>query len=292
MICVVTFAILALIILALVFLIYKKEKNLKILNFYVNNLKEEVNFVNQQKLEVERKLESRTALLIDVSHELRSPLHGIVILSETLSTKWQDLKDDDKHEYVTSIFDASIKLTQLVNHLLDFSKFDAGKMVFDFGKLDLIENIEEVIKYCRSMYLFNGNIAINFYKQDIKEAFILGDSPRINQLITNLLINAIKHTDLGAIDAQLDYIQHEEDDYWKFTLIDSGTGILSKDLESIFEPFIQGALVSSNVQAGSGLGLTTCKQIVEAHQGKIWAENNQIKGAKFSFIIPIYKDIS
>lgn len=274
----------------LIALFRTQKKNLKILNNQIDNLREEIDLLTQQKLETEYSLESRTALLTDVSHELRSPLHGIISLSETLSTKWNELEDSNKHKFIGSIFDASVGLIKLVNNLLDFSKFDAGKMVFNFGKLNLVEQIEEIINYCKNVYLFDNKVIINFDRENFKEAFILGDNERINQLINNLVVNAIKHTDSGSIDAKLELVNDKDNTYWKFILIDSGTGILSQDLDNIFKSFIQGSLTSSNIQAGSGLGLAICKQIVEAHKGKIWAENNQNGGAKFNFIIPAFDD--
>ncbi|MGI4776321.1 MAG: sensor histidine kinase, partial [Janthinobacterium lividum] len=152
------FTTLAFTIFILAFFLYRNKKAskkaLNILSLQTNSINKKINSINQQKLAIEQSLESRTALLVDVSHELRSPLHGIVSLSETLSTKWGSIEDKDRHELVTSIFDASIKLTELMNNLLDFSKFNAGKMVFNFDRLNLIDFVDEAINYCKKIYLF------------------------------------------------------------------------------------------------------------------------------------------
>lgn len=245
--------------------------------------------IKEKTIELKKDLVSRTALLQDVSHEIRSPLHGIMALSEILSREWDNIDQSERKKQISNIYEISSGLTKFINELLDFSKFRAGRMVFNFEKLNLIDIIIEVIEYCRKIYLFQKKITIKFDNKKINEAFIDGDKSRIFQLIMNLFINAIKYTEEGTIFVTLKSNIIDGKEGWEFSLIDQGIGIPDNETENIFIPFNQAARKNGR-KVGTGLGLAACKQIVEAHNGKIWAENNKTKkGAKFTFIIPILK---
>lgn len=282
---------LTLIALSLAVLLYKSKK--RIINmtsrFDGQNeiLQQRLQEAIQEKIKIEGDLQSRTALLTDVSHEIRSRLHGIVTLSEFLSVNWDVIKESDRKEHTSIIFNASENLTKFMNDLLDYSKFDAGKMIFHFGKLNLVNSINDVINYCNKIYLFENKTSIKIKNEIVDEALIEGDRVRINQLFMNLFVNAIKYSEKGEITAELKQTNYDGKIYWEFILTDQGAGIPKSELEYIFEPFIQGTRNRTGKKLGSGLGLAMCKEIIKAHSGSIWAENNsEGAGAKFSFIIP------
>ena len=282
---------LLLIVSVLAVLLYKSKRqsaaeNLKA-NEQVKKYQKIAEDAVQEKIVVEEDLKSKTALLADVSHEIRSRLHGIVSLSEFLSSNWDIIKGNDSKQYAATIFEASCGLINFTNDLLDYSKFNAGKMVFQFNEFDLTNSINEVVKYCKKMYLLESNVLFKLKNEITGEALIKGDKARINQLFMNLFINAIKYSEKGEIVAELKLINYNGKVYWEFILTDQGVGIPEDELENIFEPFIQGTRNRTGKKLGSGLGLAMCKQIVEAHSGNIWAENNSDGvGARFSFIIP------
>ena len=281
----------SLIALVLAVLLYKSKKQYHItidqLNEQIAKHKQETEEAKQKMIKAESDLESRTALLRDVSHEVRSRLHGIVSLSEILSTRWSNVIESDRRVHIDSIFNSSFEMFKLMNDLLDFSKFDAGKMVFDYNEMNLVDSINEAVKYCNRMYLLEADSRLQLINKITDKALIKGDKERIHQLIMNLLINAIKYSGKGRIIAELKEINYSGKSYWEFILTDEGTGIPKDELENIFEPFTQSTRHKPSKKIGSGLGLALCKQIIEAHSGSIWAENNSSgPGAKFSFIIP------
>jgi len=282
---------LTLVALSLAVLLYKSKKRIINVTSEFNRqneiLQQRLQEAAQEKTKIEGDLQSRTALLTDVSHEIRSRLHGIVTLSEFLSVNWGVIKENDRKEHASIIFNASENLTKFVNDLLDYSKFDAGKMIFHFGKLNLVNSINDVIDYCNKMYLFENKTSIKIKNEIVDEALIEGDKVRINQLFMNLFVNAIKYSEKGEITAELKQTNYDGKIYWEFILTDQGAGIPKSELEYIFEPFIQGTRNRTGKKLGSGLGLAMCKEIIKAHSGSIWAENNsEGAGAKFSFIIP------
>jgi two-component system sensor histidine kinase ChiS len=254
----------------------------------IAELNDHINTTNTiESTTVVKDLASRTALLVDVSHEMRSPLQGIVSISEILSTKWENIEDSVRKKQVTVISEASIELIKFVNDLLNYEKFNAGKMVFDFSELSLSNMVKQTLEYCGRLYLFDKDITLNFDNHQTGEAMIYGDHDRIKQLIMNLFINAIKYSDHGEIRASLELKDFDGESYFEFNLIDQGPGIPPEEINGIFEPFTRSVIQTTNKKVGSGLGLAMCKQIVEAHHGEIWAENNGGKGSKFSFTIPV-----
>lgn len=270
---------------------FKSENNEYIrLTDKMEELSTNYNLIIEEKtIEFEKDLESRTALLQDVSHEIRSPLHGIMALSDILYKDWGNIQEEERKAQILNISEASSKLTHFINELLDFSKFKAGRMIFNFEKMNLTNSINEVIEDCRKLYLFQKKLSINFENNKITEALIYGDKYRISQLIMNLFTNSIKYTEEGTITAILKLINFKGKSCWEFSLIDQGIGIPDEDLENIFIPFNQSNREKER-KIGTGLGLAICKQIIEAHEGEIWAENNKNgKGAKFTFIIPALK---
>ncbi|WP_341751344.1 sensor histidine kinase [Candidatus Tisiphia endosymbiont of Piscicola geometra] len=116
---------------------------------------------------------------------------------------------------------------------------------------------------------------------------INGDKIRINQLLNNLFNNALKYTKEGLIIAVIDLKNHENIPYWCFSLIDTGIGIPDSELETIFEVFTRSSRTNNNF-LGTGFGLSICREIVLAHNGYIYAENNRKRGTKLEFMIPVY----
>lgn len=237
--------------------------------------------------DIQKLLDSKNAMLADIVHEMRSPVHGISSLSEALLRHWHQIQDEQQVKSINSIHRASSRISKLINELLDLAKFDAGKMILNFEKVNFVSVIEEVNKECMELYLFDKKVDIVFDNQIGVEAFINCDRNKISQLFVNLITNAAKFAPIGTVTIQLSVIDTEGRDYYKCSIIDEGAGITSTDLENIFEPFVRGSSILTNRVSGSGLGLAICKRIIEAHDGKIWAENNLDKGARFNFTIPV-----
>lgn len=227
---------------------------------------------------LEKALDAKNDFLNNISHEVRTPLQGILGISEQLAGHWEEFSEKQRYKYCKLIANSGDRLMDLMQNILDLSKYDNGKMLFEFLYHDIKKLISNVLKEQKPSLLekklkvkFNCNI----------ENKIVCDHNRIAQVVRNLLSNSIKYSPMnGTITV---YTEQNQDNSVQISIADQGAGIPQEELIHIFMPFIQG---SKNNKSGTGLGLSIAKEIVSAHNGKIWAENLPESGAKFIFIIP------
>lgn len=237
--------------------------------------------------ELETALVSKTEFLNNMSHEIRTPIQGFTALSEGLVTHWQSFSEEKRLDLASQVSNNAKRLASLVTNLLDFSKFTADKMIMDFQKISLSEVVYEIIEECKELYL--GNKDIKFKFASCKNDSICADRNRIEQVLRNLFVNAIKFSaNNSIIEAKIEPSTINNMDAIQFTISDTGPGIPENEIESIFDPFVQSSRTRS--KGGTGLGLSICKKIIDAHNGKVWAENQKDSGAVFYFIIPISQE--
>ncbi len=246
---------------------------------------------DQLKEIAEKANQAKSEFLANMSHELRTPMHAVLSFSHFGLKKTKKGEHDKLEQYFSNINSSGKKLLTLLNDLLDLSKLEAGKMNFEFD----IGQIQEVINSClneQQTRLEEKGLSIikNNFDCDFQVSM---DSTRIGQVITNLLSNAIKftperkniHITISKENRQL-WKSREAVSTLKVEVRDEGIGIPENELKSVFDKFIQSSK-TDNKSGGTGLGLAICKEIIEGHQGIIWAENNPTDGATFSFIIPV-----
>ena len=240
-----------------------------------------------------------------VSHELRTPLTAIKnAMDIILSGKAGDMTENIE-KFVSMGKRNAIRLSGIINDLLDISKIEAGKMDFKFELM----NVEPVIEYVRSNLLEvarEKGLDIVF-TPSAKQVEVYADSNRLEQVLTNLVSNAIKFTTEGNIEIsatvvnarELRYDQCFEEDIKKlqgnYLLVcveDHGIGIERKDLNHVFDKFAQIENSLSRKVGGTGLGLPIARQLMEAHNGAIWCDSEVGKGSKFYFVIPVANDKS
>jgi signal transduction histidine kinase len=242
---------------------------------------EQLEAANEQ-LKVHEKMQKE---FINVaSHELRTPIQPILGLSEVLYAK---IKDTEQRQLLDTITRNAKRLQRLTDDILDVTKIESQSLKLNkerFNLNDVITNvIDEMIvnrefKNEKSDY-DNNNIKLEYRPKDI---FVEADRIRVTQVISNLLNNSIKFTKEGKITITIE----KKDDDGEVVVIsikDTGIGIDSEMFPKLFSKF------ASKSYQGTGLGLFICKSIVEAHDGKIWAENNnnqEKKGAIFYFTLP------
>jgi signal transduction histidine kinase len=241
---------------------------------------EQLEAANEQ-LKVHEKMQKE---FINVaSHELRTPIQPILGLSEVLYAK---IKDTEQRQLLDTITRNAKRLQRLTDDILDVTKIESQSLKLNkerFNLNDVITNvIDEMIvnrefKNEKSDY-DNNNIKLEYRPKDI---FVEADRIRVTQVISNLLNNSIKFTKEGKITITIE----KKDDDGEVVVIsikDTGIGIDSEMFPKLFSKF------ASKSYQGTGLGLFICKSIVEAHDGKIWAENNnqEKKGATFYFTLP------
>jgi signal transduction histidine kinase len=270
----------------ILFFMYRHSVKLRHDAEHTNNMLEER--VKEGAIELEKSLSVKSEFLNNINHEVRSPVQGILTFAELLVKDWHKMPEDKKITYIHHVKNNSKRLLLLVNDLLDLSRLEAGKMQFNFTKNDFVDVVRGCIDECQPL-LVNKDVHIEFDTYDINIVATF-DRGRIIQVIRSLLANAIKFTPSGRITAKLYrkevFSGKGSGNFLAFSLSDNGIGIPAGELNDIFRPFTQSSRTKTGA-GGRGVGLSICYEIICAHNGKIWAENNSDKGATFIFIIPL-----
>ena len=258
------------------------------------------------KLEKLEKLKSEFVSI--VSHELRTPLTAIKnSLDIMLSGKSGELTDKMSN-FLNMGKRNVVRLSGIINDLLDLSKIEAGKMEYRFEKMDLSEPINLIFSTFDTLAT-QREISLHV-ENELQESFVFGDTQKIEQILSNLVSNAIKFTGQnGDIKIKLSKVSAQELDkkkfiaydinqidlsgaYYKIDVQDTGIGISEENLLKVFDKFRQIESSLSRKVGGTGLGLPIAKEFVDAHKGFIWVESEENKGTTFSFILPEYTQIS
>lgn len=226
-------------------------------------------------------LNIKTEILNNINHEIRTPVHGFSVISEALVEHWEDFDNEKKKHLASQVANNANRLKSLINNLLDLSNLSNGRILLDYKKVNFSQMILDMIEECRSLYIEDKKL--DFIYSNKKDIHIHVDEEKINQVLRNLYINAIKFSPEGSVIKISAEIKNNQ---LLFSISDAGVGIAIGELESIFNPFMQGSHTKSQA-GGKGLGLAISKNIINAHHGRIWAENNKGKGAIFHFSIPI-----
>ena len=248
-----------------------------------------VDDVTQKKAAAQLKAEKESAeaanrikseFLANMSHELRTPLHGILGYSSFGADKCESADRDKLRVYFKEISASSSILLHLLNDLLDLSKLESGAIDFQFIYWKVTDAALSVINEFSAL-AEKKEIFIDVVPPDFDDTAMF-DRDKITQVIRNLISNAIKFTEpKGRIDVGFENNGKSIALYVK----DSGRGIPDDELESIFNKFEQSRKTKVE-DGGTGLGLAICKQIIEGHQGRIWAEKNPDQGSVLKFTLP------
>ncbi|SDL69928.1 His Kinase A (phospho-acceptor) domain-containing protein [Pedobacter sp. ok626] len=223
---------------------------------------------------------SKSRFLANMSHEIRTPLNSVVGFSEQLG---KSELTNEQIDQVDAIRNSSEMLLALVNEILDFSKYEVGKINLEKEPFHPESEIMEVFN-SMNVLAVNKNLLLENKVSLEKDICVLGDRLRLKQLVMNLLTNAIKFTASGKVTLKVNMVVHgKKHGILKVHVEDTGIGIAAEDLEFIFDEFAQ---VYSATKQGTGLGLAICKKIVELQGGKIDVSSVLGKGSIFSFEIP------
>ena len=261
---------------------------LVILVFYVlhrENEKKGRELLLQEKERAEVASRAKGDFLSRMSHEIRTPLNGIMGM---IALGKQHPDDMDRMRNCIDKIDLSAQhLLALVNDVLDMSKIESGKIElnqerFDFGKL--LKALATVFYNQSKQKEINYNIQI----ADRLEEELVGDSLRLNQVLTNLLSNAMKFTPKGGgVTLEVRVLSREEQKQWlEFSVRDTGCGIAEENMERIFQPFEQENASTTRIYGGSGLGLPITKRFVEMMGGSITVESQLSVGSCFQVKLP------
>ena len=266
-------------------------------NFLINKKNTELNIIAK---ELEKKAEELTLsskykseFLANMSHELRTPLNSILLLSKLLADNNDGNLDADQIEYAQVINNSGNGLLELINEILDLSKIEAGKM--DVNKENI--PISYLCKGADNIFKpLAKNKGIEFISSIINPVSedILTDRIRVEQVLKNLISNAIKFTEKGKVELKVYAVSSEiinamhlpANDYIAFEVTDSGIGIPPDKLEHIFEAFQQADGSTQRKYGGTGLGLAISREIAHLLKGEIKLTSEVGKGSVFTFIIP------
>ena len=229
---------------------------------------------------VELANQAKSDFLANMSHELRTPLNVI-------SGTTQILADDDllpeHRDSIGLIQTSSGNLLNLVNDILDLSKIEAGQIQLENISFDLRSNITDTVNNLQGLASQKGLVLSLKWPQTDHEIYVKGDPMRLSRILTNLISNAVRYTDEGAIDVVIALEQDESQILdFKCHVRDTGIGIPEDKLETIFEKFIQADSSITRRYGGTGLGLTITKQLVDLMNGTISVSSQPGQGSTFT----------
>ena len=242
----------------------------------------------------------KSEFLVNMSHELRTPLNSLLILSRDLADNNNGNLIDKQVESAEIIYCSANDLLHLINEILDLSKIEAGKMTINVNKV-LLEDLARNIKMTFHHQTKEKGIKLSVHIDDSLNKSIISDQQRIDQIIKNLLSNALKFTEKGSISVNFELpdpeinlsksgLKHKQS--IAISVKDTGIGIPEEKQEAIFEAFQQADGSTSRKYGGTGLGLSISRELANLLGGELQLQSREGKGTTFTIIIPqISKEI-
>ncbi len=242
--------------------------------YRIRRQKKEIIYEKERIARLEQFDRLKDQFLANTSHELKTPLQGIIGLSEAIHDRIQNA--DDKND-LDMIISSGKRLSSLVNDILDFSQLKNSQLNLQLKPVDIHSVVEVILKLNEQLVLGRQIELINDLPKD--SPLIQADENRLQQILQNLVGNAIKFTQRGYIRVSASLLNN----FLEIVVDDSGKGIEADKLQVIFNAFEQEDGSISREYSGTGLGLSITKQLVELHGGTIWVESTPEKGSKFHF---------
>jgi PAS domain S-box-containing protein len=236
--------------------------------------------LQSEKTAAEKANQAKSVFLANISHELRTPMHGILSYAQFGRKKADSASKEKLKSYFDEIYDSGSRLMNLLNDILDLTKLEAGKVDYSMeeGNLDdLVDSVRSELKaFAEGKQLA---IVVSSEGQKLESIF---DGMKIMQVIRNLLSNAIKFSKPGS-KICIETVSLAQT--LRCSVINHGVGIPKSELETVFDKFVQSSKTKTGA-GGTGLGLAICKEIIQQHGGRIWAESEVDGETRFIFELP------
>ena len=241
----------------------------------------------EKKNRAEESARVRQEFLSTMSHEIRTPLNAVITIITLLSER----SDKEEIQLLDSLKFASNNLLRIINDILDFTKLDTGKTQLEIRKTNFKTLMENIWKTYESLGKEKGLKLSLKMDMAVAESYEL-DETKISQILGNLISNAIKFTEQGKVDIEVDLISaYQDKDKLMFKVTDTGEGIPANFLTEIFDTFSQTKPIMTRKQGGTGLGLAIVKKLVELHGGNIHVQSEEGRGSSFHFELELKKAV-
>ena len=234
----------------------------------------------ESRHDAERANEIKTEFLAMISHELRTPLTSIIGFTSTMLAEDVKWEPDEKHDFIWTIQREANRLQELIDHLLDLSRLEAGMLPISQEAHYLQEIIRDALPQFQT--LTSGKTLTIQLPDNLPQ--IYADAKRIAQVLVNLVRNASSYSSEGT---EIRISAKARKGFMQINVSDQGPGIPLAEHKRVFKAFERGANVENGVAQGAGLGLAICKGLIEAHGGRIWIKDVAPPGTTISFMIPL-----
>ncbi len=228
---------------------------------------------------------AKDAFLASMSHEIRSPLNGVVGLTSLLR---KTSLEPEQVKLVDGIESSADQLSAVIGDILDFSKIAAGKVEIETQPVDLQKAVSECIDIVRPNAMMKSqNLSVSISHQ-LEQRLIETDKTRLKQILLNLLSNAVKFTDNeGQIDIAIERVRETEGDYLNIKVADTGIGLTETEINRLFKRFSQGDMSTTRKYGGTGLGLAISRNLARLMGGDLIVESEKNHGSKFTLSLPL-----
>ncbi|MCJ2378685.1 response regulator [Vibrio sp. ZSDZ34] len=244
-------------------------------------LEQSLKTIRQQNEELQLANKLKDEFLATTSHELRTPLHGMIGIAEAMMSGANGPLHSDHRYQLDIIINSGQRLANLVDDLLDYHKMRYGRLDIEPCAISLSSATQLVLELSHHLL---GDKQLRIINQVIEPLpYVSADPQRLEQVLYNLVGNAIKYTSEGKIVLSAT----EMDDHIRMQVVDTGQGIPSEQLDHIFEPLVQAGHDSNHYRQGAGLGLSISRQLIELMGGALYVSSQPMVGTTFSFTLPL-----